>query len=50
MYGHCRTLRIKMKVKLLTYICSGDTPAEAFHTAAFGSFYTKRVFLCLRLI
>ena len=36
MYGHCRTLRIKMKVKLLTYICSGDTPAEAFHTAAFN--------------
>ena len=21
MYGHCRTLRIKMKVKLLFYIC-----------------------------
>ena len=36
MYGHCRRLRIKMKVKLLTYICSGDTPAEAFHTAAFN--------------
>ena len=35
MYGHCRTLRIKMKVKLLTYICSGDIPAEAFHAAAF---------------
>ena len=23
-----------MKVKLLTYICSGDIPAEAFHAAA----------------
>ena len=36
---HCRTLIIKMKVimkvKLLTYICSGDIPHEDFHTASF---------------
>ena len=35
MYGHYRTLRIKMNIKLLTYVCSGDIPDEAFHTAAF---------------
>ena len=28
-------MKVIMKVKLLTYICSGDIPAKDFHTAAF---------------